>query len=97
LWPRGDGDLSEFNALADRHAYATFGTPHIALLGQAPLYQGRFQVVPDSGGRSFIDGAAVCGEKSVTGKLWSSGRCWRWSSLWHRFHGDDNGSWTMAH
>jgi putative transposase len=74
LWPRGDGDLSEFMRwLTVTHTQRWHAAHRTA--GTGPLYQGRFQVVPDPGGRSLVDGVAVCGAKPVAGQYGPTGRC----------------------
>ena len=62
------------HALADGHAHATLarGASHG---GHRPAVPGAFQVVPDPRRRSFMDGAAVCGAKSVAGEPGRRGGC----------------------
>ncbi len=62
------------HALVDGHAHATLarGASHG---GHRPAVPGPIQVVSDPGRRPFMDGAAVCGAKSVAGESGRSGRC----------------------
>ncbi len=64
LWPRGDGDLSEFMRwLTVTHTqrwHAAHGTS-----GTGPLYQGRFKSFPIQEDDHLLDGAALRGAKSA--------------------------------
>ena len=59
--------------MADGHAHATLarGASH---LGHRPAVPRAFQVVSDPRGRSFVDGAALCGAKSIAGESGGTGR-----------------------
>ena len=102
LWPREDGDLSEFMRwLTVTHtqrwhaAHGTAGTGH--------LYQGRFKSFPVECRRPTA-GQRVAGTVASEDPLWtvlayvernalraglvSRAEDWRWSSLWRRRFGD---------
>ena len=70
LWPRRDGDLSEFMCwLTVTHTQRWHAAPH----GRDRSAVSRaFQVVPDPGRRSSPDRAAVRGAKRC-GPIWSNG------------------------
>jgi hypothetical protein len=62
------------HALVDRDPYATMarGASHG---GHRPAVPRAFQVVSDPGRRAFMDGAAVCGAKSLAGQYGQAGGC----------------------
>ena len=73
LWPRGDGDLSEFMRwLTVTHTQRWHAAHRTS--GTGPLYQGRFKSFPRRGGRSFTDGAAVRGTQPIAGQYGRRGR-----------------------
>ena len=92
LWPRRRRRPVGVHALADGDAHAALarGASHG---GHRPAVPGAFQVVPDPGGRASA--GRCCGTWSATRcgpNLVEEAEAWRWSSLWHRVHGDDGGT-----
>lgn len=82
LWPRGDGDLSEYMRwLTVTHTqrwHAAHGTS-----GTGPLYQGRFKSFPVQGDEHFYTVCRYVERNPVRARLVRKAERWRWSSLWH--------------
>ncbi len=86
LWPRRDGDLSEFlRWLTVTHAQRRHAHYHTA--GTGPLYQGRFKSFPIQEG-DHLRAVLRYVERNVlrAGLVWRA-EDWRWSSLWRRTNG----------
>ena len=64
LWPRADGDLSEFMRwLSVTHTRRWHsGAPHV---GHGRVVPGTLQVLPEPGGRAPVDGVALCGAERL--------------------------------
>ncbi len=88
LWPRGDGDLSEFMRwLTVTHTqrwHAAHGTA-----GSGPLYQGRFRSFPIQADEHLLAVLRYVERNPLRAKLVRQADAWRWSSLWRRVHGDE--------
>jgi len=90
LWPREDGDLSEFMRwLTVTHTqrwHAAHGTS-----GTGPLYQGRFKSFPIQEDDHLWTVLRYVERNPLRANLVDGAEAWRWSSLWHRVHGDAAG------
>ncbi len=90
LWPRKNGDLSEFMRwLAVTHTqrwHAAHGTA-----GTGALYQGRFKSFPIQQDEHLLAVLRYVERSPLREKLVAKADRWRWSSLWHRIHGDQDG------
>jgi putative transposase len=90
LWPGGDGDLSEFMRwLTVTHTqrwHAAHGTA-----GTGPLYQGRFKSFPIQDDDHLWTVLRYVERNPLRANLVEAVEQWRWSSLWHRVHGDQRG------
>jgi putative transposase len=88
LWPRGDGDLSEFMRwLTVTHTQRW----HVAhrTAGTGPLYQGRFKSFPIEEDDHLLTVLRYVERNPLRANLVEQADEWRWSSLWHRVHGDE--------
>src|SRR5687767_2485771 len=94
LWPRADGELSEFmRLLTVTHTQRWHAHRHTA--GTGPLYQGRFKSFPIKRDEHLL---AVC--RYVERNALRAGRVeraerWRWGSLWQREHELQQTPWLM--
>ena len=86
LWPRQDGDLSNYMRLATLthtqrlHAYrASSGTGH--------LYQGRFKSFVVQSDAHFLAVSRYVEANALSGKLVQRAEDWRWGSLWRAQRG----------
>ncbi len=83
LWPRQDGDLSEYvRWLTNTHTrrwHLAHGTA-----GTGPLYQGRFKSFPVEEDEHFFTVCRYVERNALRAKLVLSAERWRWCSLWHR-------------
>src|SRR5512147_328084 len=87
LWPRGDGDLSEFMRwLTVTHTQRWHAAHRTS--GTGPLYQGRFKSFPIEAGEHLLTVLRYVERNALRANLVERGEEWRWSSLWHRVHGD---------
>ena len=87
LWPRGDGDLSEFMRwLTVTHTQRWHAAHHTS--GTGPLYQGRFKSFPIQEDDHLLAVLRYVERNPLRANLVRSAGEWRWSSLWHRVHGD---------
>ena len=87
LWPRGDGDLSEFMRwLTVTHTQRWHAAHHTS--GTGPLYQGRFKSFPIQEDDHLLAVLRYVERNPLRANLVRSAGEWRWSSLWHRAHGD---------
>ena len=86
LWPRGDGDLSEFMRwLTVTHTqrwHAAHGTA-----GTGPLYQGRFKSFPIEEDEHLWTVLRYVERNPLRAKLVERVEQWPWSSLWRRTAG----------
>lgn len=85
LWPRKDGDLSEYMRwLTNTHTrrwHVAHGTA-----GTGPLYQGRFKSFPVEEDGHFFTVCRYVERNGLRANLVPSAEQWRWCSLWHRTH-----------
>jgi putative transposase len=87
LWPRGDGDLSEFMRwLTVTHTQRWHAAHRTA--GTGPLYQGRFKSFPIQDDH-LLTVLRYVERNPLRAKLVRQADAWRWSSLWHRVHGGE--------
>jgi putative transposase len=90
LWPRGDSDLSEFMRwLTVTHAQRWHAAHRTA--GTGPLYQGRFKSFPIQEDGHLWSVLRYVERNPLRANLVKEAEAWRWSSLWHRTHGNDVG------
>ena len=87
LWPRNDGDLSEF--------MGWLGTTHTRRwhafrksTGTGHLYQGRFKSFPVQTDTHFFTVCRYVERNPLRASLITRAENWRWGSLWRRTHGD---------
>ena len=86
LWPRDDGDLSEFMRwLTVTHTQRWHAHHHSA--GTGPIYQGRFKSFPVQSDSHFLGVARYIERNAMRAGLVSRAEDWQWSSLWRRRHG----------
>lgn len=87
LWPRHDGDLSEFMRwLTVTHTQRWHAAHRTA--GTGPLYQGRFKSFPIQEDEHLLTVLRYVERNPLRANLVEEADAWRWSSLWHRTHGD---------
>ena len=83
LWPRKDGDLSEFMRwLTVTHTqrwHAAHGTA-----GSGHVYQGRFKSFPVQSDEHYLTVCRYVERNALQASLVRRAQQWRWSSLWHR-------------
>jgi putative transposase len=81
LWPRGDGDLSEYMRwLTVTHAQRYHAAHESA--GMGALYQGRFKSFPVQEDDHFYRVCRYVERNALRANLASRAELWRWSSLW---------------
>jgi putative transposase len=87
LWPRGDGDLSEFMRwLSVTHTQRWHAAHRTS--GSGPLYQGRFKSFPIQKDEHLLAVLRYVERNPLRANLVDEADGWRWSSLWHRTHGN---------
>jgi putative transposase len=90
LWPRGDGDLSEFMRwLTVTHTQRWHAAHHTS--GTGPLYQGRFKSFPIQEDDHLLTVLRYVERNPLRAGLVDQAGAWRWSSLWHRLNGNEAG------
>jgi putative transposase len=83
LWPRGDGDLSQFMQwLTLTHTQRWHAHHHTAGSGQ--LYQGRFQSFPVQSDEHFFTVCRYVERNALRAGLAARAEDWRWRSLGQR-------------
>jgi putative transposase len=88
LWPRGDGELSEFMRwLTVTHTQRWHAAHRTA--GTGPLYQGRFKSFPIQADDHLLTVLRYVERNPLRANLVQEAAAWRWGSLWHRLHGGD--------
>ncbi len=88
LWPRRDGDLSEFMRwLTVTHTQRWHAAHHTA--GTGPLYQGRFKSFPIQEDDHLLAVLRYVERNPLRANLVERTDAWQWSSLWRRVHGDE--------
>ncbi len=100
LWPRRDGELSEFMRwLTVTHTQRWHATHHTA--GSGPLYQGRFKSFPIQEDEHLLAVLRYVERNPLRAKLVARAEQWRWSSLWHRARREtgllDDGPVRLSH
>src|SRR5260370_42608598 len=91
LWPRDDGDLSEFMRwLTVTHTQRWHAYRHTA--GTGPLYQGRFKSFPIEDADPFLTVSRFVARNALRANRALKAAHWRWSRLGHRVHGS---SWVL--
>ncbi len=90
LWPRGDGDLSEFMRwLSVTHTQRWHAAHHTS--GTGSLYQGRFKSFPIQEDEHLLKVLRYVERNALRANLAESAEAWRWRSLWRRLKGDPLG------
>jgi len=88
LWPEADGELTEFlRWLTNTHTMRWHA--HHGTLGTGHLYQGRFKSFPVQSDEYLYSVLRYVERNPVRSNLVPRAEEWRWSSLWHRQHGDE--------
>jgi putative transposase len=90
LWPRGDGDLSEFMRWLTVTHTQRWHAAHLTS-GTGALYQGRFKSFPIQRDDHLFTVLRYVERNPLRANLVQEAVAWRWSSLWHRVHGGDSG------
>jgi len=86
LWPRRDGDLSEFMRwLTVTQTQRWHAAHHTS--GTGPLYQGRFKSFPIQEDDHLLAVLRYVERNPLRANLVEQAEAWRWSSLWHRIQG----------
>jgi len=86
LWPRGDGDLSEFMRwLTVTHTQRWHAAGRTA--GTGPLYQGRFKSFPIQEDEHLVTVLRYVERNPLRANLVERAEAWRWSSLSRRVGG----------
>lgn len=81
LWPKNDGDLSEYMrwlTVTHTQRYHAFHESS----GTGPLYQGRFKSFPVEQDDHFFSVCRYVQRNPLRAGLVSRAELWRWSSLW---------------
>lgn len=81
LWPKEDGDLSEFMRWLTATHTQRWHTAH-GTSGTGPLYQGRFKSFPVQGDEHFYTVTRYVERNALRANLVTRAEAWRWSSLW---------------
>ena len=98
LWPREDGDLSEFMRLATVTHVQRWHVAH-GTSGTGPLYQSRFKAFPVQKGKALLSVCRYIESAALRAKKVRKAENWRWCSLWHRLNNDEEISfarWPVA-
>lgn len=94
LWPRDDGELSEFmRLLTVTHTQRWHAHHHSA--GTGPLYQGRFKSFPIQQDEHLLTVCRYVERNPRRANLVKSARHWRWSSLSKRMQNEPP-AWLLA-
>ena len=86
LWPRRDGELSEFMAWVTLTHTQRWHAHHRSA-GAGHLYQGRFKSFPVQADGHFLIVCRYVERNALRADLVVRAEDWRWSSLWRRTHG----------
>jgi putative transposase len=81
LWPRGDGDLSDFMRWLTLTHTQRWHARHVSA-GSGHLYQGRFRSLPIQGDRHLVTVCRYVERNAVQAGLTPRTQDWRWGSLW---------------
>lgn len=90
LWPRRDGDLSNYMRLVTLTHVARWHA-HRASTGSGHLYQGRFKSFVIQKDAHFLTVCRYVERNALRANLVRRAEDWRWSSLWRTRHGDTAG------
>jgi len=83
LWPRGDGELSEFmRVLTLTHAQRWHA--HRKSAGAGHVYQGRFKSFPVQRDGHLVALCRYVERNALRARLVRAAQNWRWCSLWRR-------------
>lgn len=94
LWPRADGELSEFmRLLTVTHTQRWHAHHHTA--GTGPLYQGRFKSFPIERDEHLLTVCRYAERNPLRAGLVAAAEGWRWGSLWAREHEPAATPWLM--
>ncbi|HEV3261555.1 MAG TPA: transposase [Gemmataceae bacterium] len=94
LWPRGDGDLSEYlRWLTVTHTQRWHA--HDDTAGTGLLYQGRFKSFPIQEDEHLLVVCCYVERNALRAGLVARAEAWRWSSLWRRERGGSP-AWLAA-
>ena len=85
LWPRRDGELSEFMAWVTLTHTQRWHAHHLSA-GAGHLYQGRFKSFPVQADGHFLVMCRYVERNALRAGLVVRAEEWRWSSLWRRAH-----------
>jgi putative transposase len=88
LWPRRDGELSDFMFWVTMTHAARYRTAHHTV-GYGPLYQGRFKSFPVRQDEYLLTVGRYIERNPLRAKLVKHAEDWRWSSLWVRQSGSE--------
>ena len=92
LWPRRDGELSQFMAwLTLTHTQRWHAQHHS--VGSGHLYQGRFKSFPVQTDGHFLAICRYVERNALRAKLVKRAEEWPWSSLWRRLQGPTQSRW----
>src|SRR5712691_2380519 len=83
LWPRRDGDLSQFMGWLTLTHTQRWHAQHDTV-GTGHLYQGRFKSFPVQSDEHFLTVCRYVERNALRAKLVKRAEDWMWSSLWHR-------------
>lgn len=86
LWPRRDGELSEFMAWVTLTHTQRWHAHHQSA-GAGHLYQGRFKSFPVQANDHFLTVCRYVERNALRAGLVIRAEDWRWSSLWRRTQG----------
>ena len=93
LWPRADGELSEFmRLLTVTHTQRWHA--HRGTAGTGPLYQGRFKSFPIERDEHLVAVCRYVERNALRAKLADRAEAWRWGSLGRR-SGEAVTPWLM--
>ena len=95
LWPREDGDLSEFMRwLTVTHTQRWHAAHRTA--GTGPLYQGRFKSFPIQEDEHLWAVLRYVERNPLRADVVEKAADGRWSTLWHRLHATRRPCWTRG-
>lgn len=89
VWPEEDGLLSQFVGwITLTHTQRWHA--HRQTIGTGHLYQGRFKSFPVQANEHFYSLCRYVERNALRADLCRQAEDWRWSSLWHKAHGNSN-------
>ncbi len=92
LWPRRDGELSQFMAWLTLTHTQRWHAQHQSV-GSGHLYQGRFKSFPVQTDEHFLTVCRYVERNALRAKLVKRAENWQWSSLWRRAQGPKQHQW----